>query len=119
MAKRMQKLLIAFAAFAALATGGAVFAQAQTSQTSGSENPAAVDRDHVQSGDQTTPDQPGTVTASHKSAAPTAGTGNGSAANEQPGEQPGSESAANSDGPGGHADAPGNASADHQFQGVE
>ena len=43
-----------------------------------------------------------------------------SAASEQSGaEQPGNETPANSDGPGGHADEPGNANADHQFQGQE
>ena len=42
-----------------------------------------------------------------------------SAASEQSGsEQPGSEVSSN-DGPGGHADEPGNPNADHQFQGKE
>jgi hypothetical protein len=42
-----------------------------------------------------------------------------SPASEQPGsEQPGSETS-NNDGPGGHADEPGNPNADHQFQGQE
>jgi hypothetical protein len=57
------------------------------------------DTDSIRSGDQTTPD----------SANASSGTA----------ETPGSESAANSDGPGDHADAPGNPTADHQFQGVE
>jgi hypothetical protein len=62
----------------------------------------AVDTDNVQSGDQSAPDSP-----------------------EQTGEQgspsgdePGSEVSSN-DGPGGHADEPGNPSADHQFEGQE
>jgi hypothetical protein len=61
------------------------------------------DRDTVQSGDQTTPDKPGASAAEQ--------TGPESAQS--------SESTNNSDGPGGHADEPGNATADHQFQGNE
>ena len=86
--------------------------QSKASETSGP------DTDKVQSGDQSAPDtgsaqeQPGTET-------------NDSGAQEQPGtetndsgEQPGSE-VSNNDGPGGHADEPGNASADHQAEGQE
>jgi hypothetical protein len=117
MAKRMQKLLVALAACAALATGGAVFAQAQSSPPSGSENPSAVDRDNIRSGDQTTPDQPGAAATSAVAQNEPPGS------TEQPGtessEQPGTETAPGSDGPGGHADEPGNAGADHQFDGVE
>lgn len=54
------------------------------------------DTDNVQEGDQTTPDS----------------------ADEAVGEQAGSETPGK-DGPGGHADEPGNANADHQFEGVE
>jgi len=54
------------------------------------------DTDNVQEGDQTTPDT----------------------AAEAAGEQAGSEVPGN-DGPGGHADEPDNANADHQFEGVE
>jgi hypothetical protein len=56
------------------------------------------DTDNVQQGDQNGPD--------------------GAAATEATGEQAGSE-VPGDDGPGGHADEPGNANADHQFQGVE
>ena len=145
MTKRIQKLVMAVAALAALALGGAVFAQAQ-SAPSAEPPPASVDRDNVQSGDQTTPDRPAAATSartSHahvsavraaSSATPTGGdTGQSGdqttpdrpgSANEQPGaENPetgaGSESAPSSDGPGGHADEATNASADHQFQGNE
>jgi hypothetical protein len=114
MTKRIQRFVLAVSALAALALGGSVFAQAQTSHahkgshqakvtrsaSAPSESTTAADGDNVQSGDQTTPDT-------------------GSTAAETSGESPGSESAANSDGPGGHADEPGNANADHQFQGNE
>jgi hypothetical protein len=133
MAKRMQKLLVALAAFAALATGGAVFAQAQSQSAGGSENPAAGDRHNIKSGDQTTPDKPDAAATRHvaakKAAAQQEPAGStekpGSEGSEQPGaegpEQPGTESetAPDSDGPGGHADEPANANADHQFEGVE
>ena len=54
------------------------------------------DTDTLQQGDQTTPDVAADATA----------------------EQPGSEAPGNY-GPGGHADEPGNANADHQFEGAE
>jgi hypothetical protein len=85
---------------------------------SAAKDSSATDSDNVQSGDQSAPDtgsaqeQPGTET-------------NDSGAQEQPGtetndsgEQPGSE-VSNNDGPGGHADEPGNATADHEAQGQE
>jgi hypothetical protein len=116
MTKRIQKLVAAVAALAALGLGGAVFAQAQSSTTphahhhavraAGLATAGATDGDTVQSGDQSTPDQPGA-----------AGEQTGAESPEQPGA--GSESAAGSDGPGGHADEPGNPNADHQFQGTE
>lgn len=119
MAKRMQRLMVAVAAMASLALGGAVFAQAQSTHAKAlhgattahhaivGRSAGAVDGDNVQSGDQSTPDQPG------------AAGGHESSGVENP-EQPGNaaESATNSDGPGGHADAPG-ANVDHQFQGNE
>jgi cytoskeletal protein RodZ len=141
MTKRIQKLFLAVAALSALAVGGSAIASAQQSGTTTTPPPASEpvggpDTDSIQSGDQTTPDAPGTTAstkattakvalkASPKAAAsqtPEAPGTEQPAASEQPGaaEQPGSESAANSDGPGGHADEPGNASADHQFQGQE
>jgi hypothetical protein len=91
MTKRIQKLVLAVAALAALALGGAVFAQAHSA-------PAAAH--HVRHH------------AVRVSGSETPGTENSEAG-------PGSESAPGADGPGGHADEPGNASADHQFQGNE
>jgi hypothetical protein len=126
MTKRIQKLLLAVAAIAALAFGGSAIASAQQpgqAPPASSERVGGPDTDNIQSGDQTTPDTAAASTASvsTKAASPEAPGTEQPAASEQPGaaEQPGSESAANSDGPGGHADEPGNASADHQFQGAE
>lgn len=155
MTRRIQKLVLTVAALAALALGGAVFAQAQTTPAAAPEHTSSVDGDNVQSGDQTTPDTPKAATTRHAvhkalrvsnrtKAADPAGGGAGQSgagqsgagqsgdqstpdtgsASETPGaESPetgsGSESATPNDGPGGHADAPGTANADHQFQGNE
>src|SRR5689334_18794510 len=143
MTKRIRRLVVAVAALAALALGGGVLAQAQTSPSGAPERTTMPDRDNVQSGDQTTPDTATTATgrarhhtvrvASSTTAGP-AGGGTGQSgdqiapdtgsASETPGaESPepgaGLESASANDGPGGHADPPGNANADHQFQGNE
>jgi hypothetical protein len=128
MSKRISKFLAAFAALAALAVGGSAIASAQQAghvaapvkQGAVSAEPVGgPDTDSSQSGDQTTPDT--VAAAARTSAAPEAPGTEQPGAAEQPGapEQPGSESAANSDGTGGHADEPGNASADHQFNGAE
>jgi hypothetical protein len=112
MTKRIKKTIAAVAALGALALGGAVFAQAQSGQSanapsvqSASESATAPDTDNIQSGDQTTPDQSGTASASEQPSAEN--------------EQPGVESASNNDGPGGHADEPGNANANYEFQGQQ
>jgi hypothetical protein len=141
MTKRIQKLVVAVAALAALALGGAAFASAQSSPSTAPERTSAPDRDNIQSGDQTTPDRPA-VKARHQSrhhavlVVGSTNTGQTDTGNVQSGDQttpdapgtgsetpgaetPGSESAPGNDGPGGHADEPGNASADHQFQGNE
>jgi len=111
MTKRIQRLTVAVAALAALALGGAVFAQAQSSPSTASERTGAPDRDNVQSGDQTTPDM---VKAPARHAGRHAAR---YAENRETGAE--SESAPGNDGPGGHADEPGNPNADHQFQGNE
>ncbi len=109
MIKHGKKLLVVVGAITALAFGGAALSQAASTSSPpapnapAAESPSVPDGDTAQSGDQSAPDttgsaeQPGSETA---------------------GETPGSE-AANNDGPGGHADEPGNANADHQFNGVE
>jgi hypothetical protein len=98
------------AAIAALTVGGVAHASNGGSAAHQTKVKAAAtteptqsgpDTDNVQSGDQTTPDTGST-------AAPRAETSG----------ETGSEMAAN-DGPGGHADEPGNPNADHQFQGQE
>lgn len=143
MTKRIRQLFLAVAALAALALGGAVFAQAQTPAPAAPETTTAPDRDNVQSGDQTTPDTAATAKATGRThvryhatrvASTTTdpaggGTGQsgdqstpdtGSASETQGTETPsGSETATANDGPGGHADEPGNPTADHQFQGNE
>jgi hypothetical protein len=141
MGKRIRKVMVGVAALTALALGGAVFAQAQPSPSSAPERAAAPDRGNLQSGDQTTPDAPAASHTTrhvvlHRTAVRSSATDGdsvqsgdqttpdeaGGGASEQSGaespEQSG-ESAANSDGPGGHADEPGNPTADHQFQGNE
>jgi hypothetical protein len=109
MVKHAKKLLVIVGAVTALAFGGAALSNAAqpSSQPApnapAAESPSAPDRDTVQSGDQSAPNSAGSS------------------------EQPGSESAAeapgsetpNDDGSGGHADEPGNANADHQFEGTE
>jgi hypothetical protein len=113
MTKRIKKTIAAVAALGALALGGAVFAQAQSGQSanapsvqSASESVTAPDTDNIQSGDQTTPDQPGAASGSEQQSA-------------EGSEQPGAESAPESDGPGGHADEPGNPNANYEFQGEQ
>ncbi len=110
MLKRILSGAGALAALGALALGSSAFASAQTSQVAAghtakaqvhrtvvrraAETTTAADTDNVQSGDQNSPDG----TASQTEA--------------------GGESAAPSDGPGGHQD-PAGANVDHQFQGQE
>jgi hypothetical protein len=146
MTKRIQKMFVPLAAVTALAVGGAAIASAAThSATSNApvkQSAAAAepvggpDTDNIQSGDQTTPDTavvkatkaastteaPGTEQSPASEKAGTAeapGTEQSPASEAGSAEAPGSETAANSDGPGGHADEPGNPNADHQFQGQE
>jgi hypothetical protein len=115
MTKRIKKTIAAVAALGALALGGAVFAQAQSGQgavapsvQSASESATVPDTDNIQSGDQTTLDQAGAASSSTASEQASAES-----------EQPDAESAPNSDGPGGHADEPGNAGANYEFQGQQ
>lgn len=118
MTKRFQKLMVSVAALAAFALGGSVLAQAQSTTpakpataqarpAAAAETPGAKDADHVQSGDQTTPDGPAAKAAAEQPGSETAD----SAGSER------SVSESASDGPGGHADPPG--AVDHQHQGAE
>jgi hypothetical protein len=124
-------MLVAVAALVALALGGAVFAQAQSSRSPAHETASLPDQDHVQSGDQTTPDTAtATATASGRYQSGDQSTADTGSASETPGAEnpetgtgpesvPSSESAPTNDGSGGHADEPGSPNADHQFQGNE
>jgi hypothetical protein len=107
MKNHAKKIIVTACAVAALGVGGATLAQAgatqvkSTTTTAASESSSGPDTDTVQSGDQTTPDN----SQSGDPADPS-------------GETSGSEISGN-DGPGGHADEPGNSNADHQFNGQE
>jgi hypothetical protein len=106
MRARMTKLVAGLAAVAALAVGGATLASAAAKAPSANPPVAAVDSDTLQEGDQSAPE---TATSEKQSSE--------SAASEESVES--SSEVAADDGPGGHADEPGNASADNQFQGVQ
>ena len=104
MRARLTKLAVGLTAIAALAFGGASLAGAAGNASP--PRPPAVshpqDGDNVQQGDQSAPDT-------------------GSAA-EQPAEAPATETSSEvvgNDGPGGHADEPGNPNADYQIQGEQ
>jgi hypothetical protein len=76
--------------------------RAQTAQ-----KPDSADTDHIQSGDQSAADTPG-------------GAGESETGQEAPeSAQEGGSEVPGDDGPGGHADEPGNSNADHQFEGTE
>ena len=104
------RTIVALAGAATLAVGGAAYAApgdhatpshtAKAKATATVAEPTSPDTDNIQSGDQTTPD---TLT------------GGG----EQTGESGSESEQTGNDGPGGHADEPGNPNADHQFQGQE
>jgi hypothetical protein len=122
-----KKILVTAGALTALAFGGSTLANAASTPSKSAPQPAieqtsGPDLDKVQSGDQTTPDvgnaslSSASSSSSSASEAPGVETAPGS---ETAGEAPGSESATANDGPGGHADEPGNANADNQFEGVQ
>jgi cytoskeletal protein RodZ len=106
MRARLTKLMAGLTVVAALAFGGATLAGAATNSPP-APPPAA---DTIQSGDQTAPDVGGAA-AESSSESPSAP--------ESASSESASESATASDGPGGHADEPGNATADYQFEGVQ
>lgn len=111
MRRKVLTLMAPVAAIAALAAGGVAYAAngapatqpAKPKATSTApENTSAPDTDTIQSGDQTTPDDKG--------------------GKAEPASEPSNESGSEvpgDDGPGGHADEPGNPNADHQFEGKE
>jgi hypothetical protein len=113
MRTRITKLLAGLTAVTALAVGGAAISSAAGKtppvnppaavNPPAVNPPAATDGDTLQQGDQTSPD----------TAADAAET-----SSEAPSSESGSEVVGN-DGPGGHADEPGNPNADNQFEGVQ
>jgi hypothetical protein len=107
MRARLTKATVVVMGLAALAFGGASLAGA-AGKSSPSAPAVVQDKDSIQEGDQTSPDN----TAAEKAgeAAEPAG---------KAGSESSSESAVADDGPGGHADEPGNPNADHQFEGKE
>ena len=128
MTKRIQKGAAALLALGALGLGGSAVAGAAST----AEPVGGPDHDTIQSGDQTTPDVGTKSATASKSSATQAATPSQSTATPAAGEQPGVESsteapgtessaetAAGNDGPGGHADEPGNPQADNQFQGQQ
>jgi hypothetical protein len=128
MTRRIRKAILAVAALAALALGGAAFAQAQSSPGGAHEHVSKTDRDNVRSGDQKAPDKARASSAdpvgggtgqSGDQSTPDTVSANDSPSAENPKTGADSESTTANDGPGGHADEPGRASADHRFQGNE
>jgi hypothetical protein len=123
MRARLTKMMAGLGVVAAIAVGGATFASAASKSAPPTPPappavttpaaPGAADGDTLQQGDQTAPDtgpaaaaEQASESASSESAAPESTTES-------------SSEVAGNDGPGGHADEPGNANADHQFQGQE
>jgi hypothetical protein len=106
MRARVTKLVAALSAVAAFAVGGAALAGASSTPTPtpAPAAPAVPAQSDVQQGDQTAPDLGTSSESSSESAT------------ESTSE---SESATANDGPGGHADEPGNPNADNQFQGEQ
>jgi hypothetical protein len=112
MRARLTKLLAGLTAVAALAFGGASLAGAANNSSPPAPPTASVPADTAQQGDQTAPDSSSASESGSESAT-------GESSSESASSESASESAAANDGPGGHADEPGNANADHQFQGEE
>jgi hypothetical protein len=111
MSRHIRKLTMTFLALAALAFGGATLANAAGSHHSKAKaGKSAKHRSHAKS--RTT-----RAAASTPSDGDNVQDPNGADPPGQ-GEEQGSEVPGN-DGPGGHADEPGNPNADHQFQGEE
>ncbi|MDX6546304.1 MAG: hypothetical protein QOG02_2078 [Gaiellales bacterium] len=114
MRANLMKAVAVLATTSALTAGGVAYASpggnsapvkhAQAT-VKAAESTQALDTDNIQSGDQTTAD----TGSGAEAAAAESGSGSESA---------GSEVAGN-DGPGGHADEPGDSNANHQFQGQE
>ena len=113
MVKHTRKVALAVAALVAMALGGSALAQAGSKPTKQSK--PAVTR-HVAA--KHAKAKPRARAHAAQAGAPDAETADGTNEAESTNEAAGSE-VPNNDGPGGHADEPGNPSADHQFEGQE
>ena len=107
--------LTAGSASATASTGSTTPATGTSVSQLSTVSKAAPDKDNVQHGDQTTPDVPDTASP-EKAGTEKAGTEKAGTEKADT-EKAGTEKPDVSDGPGGHADAPG--TVDHQFQGQE
>ncbi|HEX2016419.1 MAG TPA: hypothetical protein VGN69_06970 [Solirubrobacteraceae bacterium] len=120
MLKRMKMGTGVLAGLAALALGGASLAGATGSPHATSvvrsaapaEATSLPDTDQVQSGDQSTPDKPGSSAKDSRDSSSSE-----SSSSESNSESGATETPQASDGPGGHADEPGNANANTEQQG--
>jgi hypothetical protein len=132
MFKQGKKILLGAGVLAALSFGGSALAAAgaapvtptQATPAVVKESPSATDTDQVQSGDQSTPDTAaeaaGTETADGAQGTQDAETQDGAQdteANDAGMQESSGSEVSNNDGPGGHADEPGNPNADHQASG--
>src|SRR5437660_11649893 len=108
MRARLTKLLAGLTAVSALAFGGAALAGAANKSSPPAPPVASAPADTTQQGDQSAPD---TGTASESSSEPAGSESTSEAASTESS----SEVAGATDGPGGHADEPGNPNADYQF----
>jgi hypothetical protein len=108
--RRLTKLFAGLAAVSALAFGGATLAGAASKQTPPAPPAASAPAglaDTIQQGDQRAPDPAGQESAGETPESAT------ESASESSSEVPGN------DGPGGHADEPGDPNADNQFEGQQ
>lgn len=130
MRKKLTKIFAGFAALTALALGGAALASAGQGGSKPTKRPAAVQQGVQKSSakaDGETNDTASKADAETKDSTTAADTDSIQSENgkDDPTEQAGVEQSesgsevANNDGPGGHADEPGNPQADHQFEGQE
>jgi hypothetical protein len=130
MFKQGKKILLGAGVLAALSFGGSALAAAGAAPVAPIvQQSSGADHDAVQSGDQTTPDTGAAATEATNSAqgaqdaetqdsSQDTETQDGSQVSNDSGTQESSDSeVAGNDGPGGHADEPGNPNADHQASG--
>lgn len=120
---RIRNVIVGGAAVTALALGGASIANAAGQGTVAPTGPTTqstpADTDTLQSGDQTTPDDPNAAPeADEKTEAPESAGTEKAESPEAPGAETQESETGPSDGPGGHADPEG-ANVDHQFEGEE